>query len=366
MIMRKRFRWLLSLAGLVAALTVAQAQETAGRKVSFSLITQEAVTEVSPQDRRVRRIVIERGAKAEEGAQATEVGALRMEAERPVIARPDRPQVALPYRLDTLVSRDGNTILQYGDEVNRIHQIRTDLHWLNAQGQEIGSLVNHYGGNALVDLSEDGFTAVAGKLLQRPEETVVGLYSPRGERIWETSLPRDRRAAEVRAGPRGERVALLTTDAGKWLTEHRIEIRGTGGQVTATIPGLGVLQKSVVLDGGDHLFVQGYDAYHLVRLSTGERIWTRAGTVRMVSPRGAAIGPSRDVLFLLLADWEGKSRETYRWRLVGVDAASGQTLGEAALPEDHPSTWDEVFEQVSANRIQVLTERKRLTYSWDR
>ena len=150
--MRKRPRWLLpeALAGLLAALAAAQAQEAPGRKVSFGLITQETVAEVSPVDRRVRRIVIERGAQTKEGAQPTELGTLRMEAERPVVLRPDRPQVALPYRLDTLVSRDGSTILQYGDEVERIHQFRTDLHWLNAQGQEIGSLVNHYAGRAPV------------------------------------------------------------------------------------------------------------------------------------------------------------------------------------------------------------------------
>lgn len=293
-------------------------------------------------------------------------GNIRLLEDKIELTLPNAPVIELTRKLETAVSEDGKTIVQYGDEIDQSHPTRTNIYWKDSAGKPISQVVNYYAEEALVALSSNGLTAVAGRLFEDRSKTVLGLYSALGERLWEVTLRPDQRAAKVTLTNNGDHVVLATTDPQKWLTNHQLHLFDQSGFQTFSTGDFGVIQKIVATDDGDHVFVQGYDDYGVVRISSASIMWRNREKIRMTSPHGAAISPDGRTLFLSLADFRGKPQRLYRWRLTGVDIADGKEVFSIWLPGEFPGTKNRVFEQISADRIQIRTDSKRLLYSWKR
>lgn len=279
---------------------------------------------------------------------------------------PGRPSVELPYSLETLISEDGETMLQYGDESDMSHPTRTNLFWLDHNGRIKARTLNYYIERAFVSMSDDGFTIVAGGLFGNREQNACGLYSPTGEKIWEFILSDGQRAAKVTVGPEGKHSILVTTDAVDWLNDHQIHILNSKGEMQNSFNNFKIIQKMTIVDKGQHLFVQGYDQYGLIRISDGNLLWIKKGKIRMISPFGAKMSPDGESLFILLADFDGKPKQKYRWNLVVHNTTDGSKIHSSWLPNKYPSTWNRVFEQISSDRLTILAGQKRFDYSWQK
>ena len=117
---------------------------------------------------------------------------------------------------------------------------------------------------------------------------------------------------------------------------------------------------------GEKAFVQGYDTYGVVDIPSGELIWQRNEKIRMVSPYGATLSPDGKILFLMLADLKDRAEETYGWKSLALDSATGADMMLEYLPRKYPTTWDRIYEQVSASEIKILAGQQRITYSWEK
>lgn len=337
---------------LICSVEVVHAQ--AQQQVAVKLLTTE---ELTPVPKSATPLSIRDGDRTVYGQMVVAEGKTR-------ITIPDRPDVELPYVLETLVSRDGRTILQYGDELDQSHPSRTNLYWSNNTGKAVAQVVDYYTEDALVSMSDDGFVAVSGVLFEDRTTTVTSLYTPAGEKLWERPLDTGQRPAHLRVTNAGNHIALVTTDSERWLTDHRLHIIDKQATPVSSIRDFRIVQKIVTVDAGAHLFVQGYDDYSLVEISSGSVSWTRAGKIRMASPHGAQMDATGRQLFLTLADYRGKIQPLYRWRLVELNATDGSERVSVWLPGEYPGTRYRVFEEISPDRVQLRTPSARLVYSW--
>ena len=101
---------------IVAALTCFPAKVVgqSENKSSVQLISEEALT---PSDKKARLLFIRKGNQIQ-------TGSIRRIGEKIELALPDAPVLELTRKLETAVSLDGKTIVQYGDEVDQSHPSR--------------------------------------------------------------------------------------------------------------------------------------------------------------------------------------------------------------------------------------------------
>lgn len=323
-------------------------------KGSIALVKTEQITVLEPRQKRV--IFVQEGNPL--------LGALRHDREGVSWIVKDHPAVRLPYRLDTLVAGNGRSLLQYGDTTNRQHPVKTNLYFLDEQGQETGSIVDRYAARSSVVVAEDGFVAVAGELLGKDQDTEIGLYAANGEQRFQLKLDTGRRANIAVPGERGQRVAVFTTDTAKPLADHRLEILSGSGEKVAELTQFGILQKVVPIAGGERFFVQGRNRYGVVDAADGTVRWMRDGVLRLVSPHGAATDPRGRVLLLVAAEWDGIPRERYQWRVEARDIATGEMLASRILPEAYPGSPERVITRVSETQIGLLAGDHELTLDW--
>lgn len=308
-----------------------------------------------------RRIVLE-------DAKGVRNGALISMKGRRVLSVQGQAEVNLPHDLPALVSRNGGVVVQYGDTRDLSHPSATHLYWLDGQGKETGRLENYFRVDAVIGLSDDGFTAVAGSRIEAPHAEVLALFSPKGQRVWEQALDSGRDiTTEPVVALQGQRVATVTCDAKKPTKSHRILILDDkNNEVTPRIDALGLVQKIAVVGSSKALFVQGRDRHGLINLSDGSIAWTKEGNVRLISPFGASISPDGNLLLLLLADWSGKSQPTYPWRLKALDATDGQEVGMVKMPKPMAGTRANLFGRVSADKVEIITDTDQLSVSISR
>jgi hypothetical protein len=327
--------------------------ETIGNAQLVMLVKEEklALTEKSTQ-----RLFIQKENQLQEGK-------IRFLNENIELTLPGAPKLELTRKLETAVSLDGKTIVQYGDEQDQSHPTRTNIFWKDSSGKIIAQVAGYYAERALVALSSNGGTAIVGRLFNDRSKTVLSLYSALGQQLWEATLRPDQRGATLKVSNNGEYVVLATTDQQQWLTDHELNVFDKSGNKVFSTGDFRVIQKVVVVDD-DHLFVQGYDDYGVVRISSDSILWKNEGKIRMTSPQGATISPDGQTLLLSLADFRGKRQRVYRWRLIGLNIADGKEAFSAWLPGEFPGTRNPVFEQVSADRIIIQTDSMRLIYSW--
>ncbi len=282
---------------------------------------------------------------------------------------PDKKQLDLPYILDTLVSLNGNVIVQFGDKNRFGHPLRTDIYWLDSNGKEVGSDDGFFSGGAVVSISDDGYTAVSGTSLKNPDMTYISLYRPDGKKVWSREIEQGNRVSNVFVSSGGDNVISIVTDSKALLKNHRIWTRGKNGDTKMVFSGAGILQKIVLLDSGTKAFVQGRGTYGLADFVEGKGSWKwkQKGKVRMISPYGAALSPDGKTLFLLLVDMvqiKKGTDGTYSWKILALNADTGERIFEETLPGKYPSTWSRVFEQVSNTEIVILTGQDRLVHQW--
>jgi hypothetical protein len=325
-------------------------------KVKITLETEEAIKQPEGV---VQRILLER-------EQKTTFAYLHVKDKKLLLILPDTPQLELPKRLPTLVSLDGSAILQFGDEIQKMHPQQTNLFWLSQEGEVIEQVVDYFAGDTMISMSVDGFTAVAGKGIKDEAGVLFELYSPAGKKTWGVILAENQRVDSVVVSPEGKYATANITDSKAPLKDQKVEIRDEEGSIIATNTEIGIIHKIVLLESGDKAFVQGLKAYGLLKIPNGEFVWRRSGKVRLISPYGASLSPDGQILFLLMADFKGKSEPEYRWLLLALNASDGTTILEVTLPSKYSSTWDRVFEHVSSNEIKILAGDKRITYSWSK
>jgi hypothetical protein len=144
---------------------------------------------------------------------------------------------------------------------------------------------------------------------------------------------------------------------------HRIVILDDKNNEVKTIDSLGIVQKIAVVGQSKALFVQGRDRHGLINLHDGNLAWTQPGNVRLISPSGASLSPDGALLFLLLADWSGKSQPAYPWRLKALDAADGQEVGMLAMPKPMVGSRADLFGRLSMDKVEIITDEDRLSVS---
>jgi hypothetical protein len=332
-------------------------QVAEGTGIGFELLAEEALPAADPQ---AQRFVLVQDKNVR-------VASLSAKEGQRTLSIQEGPQMILPRDLPALVARDGGTILQYGDERDLSHPRVTSLHWLNSQGEEVGALQDYFTADAVLALADDGYTAVVGARADERQGKVVSLFDAGGQRLWERALEQGRDThAEPLVTRSGDRVAIITTNAGQPLEGHRLLVLGPEGREVASIRNLGLLHRLVAVNQGRLLFVEAQDQQVLVDLATGEIKWRRPSRLRLVSPTAAASAPDGSVLFLLVVDWPGRPQPAYQWQLRALDADSGEELGAWELPKAMPSTRAEVFGSITEDRLTVLRGPDRLSISWKR
>lgn len=274
--------------------------------------------------------------------------------------------VKLPHRLPTLVAANGRVVLQYGDSQHRIHPEKMNLFFVDAQGIEKGRVVDRYGPQTNVAIAEDGFVAVAGALFDNPKQTEIALYTATGEKRFQTQLEKGRRANLAVPASQGQRVVVFTTDTKNLLAKHRLELLDGSGKKLAEQQSLGILQKAISVANGSMFFVQAKNRFGLMNANDGSLLWTRDEVLRLVSPHGAITDPAGKTLFLAAAEWVGKSKARYKWRIEVRDVATGNELALFVLPEAFPSNSNRVFIDVTDKKIELLVGNERVVLDWSR
>lgn len=357
---RSTISWAMLIAVLLPGIASQQqvlAETRAKAKISLAVVSQTALP---PLAFGAQRLVIE-------DAKGLRPGAILAKQGRRMLAIQDQAEVQLPLDLPALVARNGSVILQYGDTQDLSHPKVTHLYWLDSQGKKTGLLEGYFRANAVIGLSDDGFTAVAGSRAEAPHGKVIALFSPTGGPVWERPLNTGRDiVAEPMVALQGQRVAAVTVDAQKPLQDHRILILDEKNNEVNTIASLGIVQKLVVVGQAKALFVQGRDKHALIQLADGAIAWTQSGNARLISPSGASLSPDGTLLFLLLADWTGKAQPAYPWRLQALDVADGLEAGMVAMPKPMAGTRTDLFGEVGADRIDIITDADRISVSISR
>jgi len=278
-----------------------------------------------------------------------------------LVALPGKKPIQLPYRLQPIVSYDGSTIIQYGDKTLLDLPKHLDVYWIDNDGKEKTGLVNHYSGDAQLDVSSDGYTAVGGTLLEKSRGASIGSYSPDGKKIWETGIAKNRRVSQLCAVRQGGAVVAVTTDSENKLEKHQLDIYGKSGSLQSVVEDLGIIQRVVLVGDESTLFFGGRDYHGMIDVASGLVLWKNPGKVTLASPYGASLSPDGKNLFLMAVQFEGKRTGLYHWKFMILDALTGKEIGSNVLPEKYPATWGRIFESVSDGSVTVLAGDSRIT-----
>jgi hypothetical protein len=281
-----------------------------------------------------------------------------------VMALPDGRWFALPRALPLLVSADVKTLVQFGDENELAHPRKLDVFWLDGGGRQTGELVDHFAGGSTLDLSVDGFTAVAGGLLEDPATGVLEVFSPTGKRLWEAALGPQERVAEVQLSTGGVFATALVTDRSQFLKDHRLVVWSADGQRFEETGGPGILQKLVHFPAQEQIFVQGKREFGLFDVRSKRFLWKKRGTIVMVSPRAAVLSPDGSTLFVAHARIQGRRTGVYPWVILALDAATGDELSRQTLEGTYPATWDPVFGEPREDGVTLFAGDSRFKLSW--
>ena len=331
---------------------VGQAQSNVN--ISLSITSQAPLSAV---EKGSRRIVLR-------DAKGVRAGLLIAKQGRRILSLAGQADVSLPYDLPAIVSTDGTVVVQYGDTQDLSHPRVTHFYWLGGQGKERGRLEGYFRADAVIGLSDDGFTAIAGSRTEAPHVEVLSLFDPSGQRVWERPLEPGRDiTTEPKVALRGERVVAVTRDAEKSLKDRWLMIFDKNNKEVKRIGTLGRIQKMVIVDRSESLFIQGRERYGLIQLSNGNIAWTRPGNIRLISPSGATMSADGTLLFLLLADWTGRPQNVYPWRLRAVDASNGQERGMVAMPKPMAGTRADLFGRIGMDEVEIITDADRFTIS---
>jgi hypothetical protein len=331
------------------------AQQQPKAKITLKLVSQTPQQPVVENG--VQRFVLE-------DAKGVRTGRLISKQGRRVLALQGQAEIELPHDLPAVVSRNGSVVIQYGDTQDLSHPRITHFYWLDAEGKETGRLEGYFRADAVFGVSDDGFTAVAGSRVEAPHPEVLALFSPNGQQVWLRTLESGLDiVTEPMVALQGERVAVVTCNAETPLKDHRILILDGKNKEIKRIDSLGLVQRMVIVGQSKAIFVQGRDRYGLIDLSGGTIVWTQPGNVRLISPSGASLSPDGTLLFLLLADWSGKSKAAYPWRLKVLDATDGQDLGMVAMPKPMAGTRADLFGRVGMDQVEIITDEDQLTVS---
>ena len=268
--------------------------------------------------------------------------------------------VQVPLPLLVMLSDDGRTLLQYGDALMRMHPLRTDLFWIGEDGKVLVSVQNRYEGDALLDMSSDGFTAVAAPPFFPAREAVnagkpepahiVELYSPEGKRILSEKLAQGLIVHHLHALSAGEGVVLVVAPKETPLEQNELQFLREKEPLRRVATEFGTLQKIVLLGKGDFVFIQGSNAHGIVELVTGKTRWRQVGKIRLVSPEGAAVGPDGKRLYLMTGD-RASPDALYHWTLSILDLENGKLLGQAKIDGSYRGTAEKVFESIKSDRV---------------
>jgi hypothetical protein len=317
-------------------------------------IESKKTSQLSLPENAIQRLVIQ-------SADKTQIGNILRNKDTLLVSLPGRKIVKLPYRLQPVVSFDGSTIIQYGDKMLMDLPKHLDVYWIDNDGKEKAGLVNRYSGDARLDVSSDGYTAVGGILLDKPREATISLFSPDGNKIWETGVAKNRRVAQLFAAKLGRIVAAVTTDAEKKLEKFQLDIYGKSGSIQSVVKDLGIIQKVVLLGDDTKLFFQGREFHGMIDVASGRVIWKNQGKVTLVSPYGASLSPDGKKLFLMVVQPEGKRTGVYQWKFMVLDPSNGKEIGSQLLPDTYPATWERIFESVGDDTVSVLAGDSRIT-----
>ncbi len=317
-------------------------------------IETKTLSQIATPENVIQRLLM----KSTAGAQ---IGYLKRSDNTLIVALPGKRPVALPYRLPSIISYDGSTIIQFGDLTLLDEPQRFDLFWIDSEGKEKSRLVNYYAGDALLGVSTDGYTAVGGSLIEKPRKATISCYSPDGVKIWETALAQNQRVSQLYTAHQGNFVAAVTTDSEQWLKNHQINIYGKLGKLQSTVKDLGIIQRVVFLGDDSKLFFQGRNFHGMIDAASGRVIWKKSGKVTMVSPYGTSLSPDGKYLFLVVIGQEGRRREPYDWKFMILNASTGKEISSQMLPEKYPATWERIFESIGNDSVMILAGDSRIT-----
>jgi hypothetical protein len=281
-----------------------------------------------------------------------------------VMALPDGRRFALPRRLPLLVSADTRTFVQFGDEKELAHPRRMNVFWLDDTGRQTGEVVNHFAGDSTLNLSADGFTAVAGRLLEDPSGGALEVFSPTGERLWDAPLGPRERVAQIEVSPKGEFATAFVTDAEALREDHRLVVWSEDGNRFEETAGPRILQKMVHFPAHERIFVQGKPEFGLFDVRAKRFLWKQRGTIVMVSPQAAALSPDGSTLVIAHAEIQGRRTGVYPWVIIALDAATGAELSRRRLEKPYAATWDPVFGPPRQDGVTLFAGDDRFELSW--
>ncbi len=269
---------------------------------------------------------------------------------RPVIEMSEDKSVRLPLALDFRVSEDRETLVQLGDPLFRMHPQRLDLFWIDDDGTVRREVRNQFDGNARVDMSADGFLAVAGGafLTETPQNEAkpkqVQLYDRAGNVAAQSRVAADLEVTQLVAVDEGIGVVYATAPREAPLEKNQLFVLQKDDVREVDTARLGVLQKVVALST-DLALVQGTDGFAVVDLATGELRWVQPERIRLIGPKAAALSPDGTHVLIMTGE-RISSAALYRWTMSILDIESGKAIGQRALDGQAPGTFERVFEEV--------------------
>jgi len=334
-------------------ISIAGSIETSAQEITLEA---RRITQISVPQNAIRHMLIETATGVQPGYISEQEGIT-------TVALPGKKEISLPFRLPQIISYDGSTIIQFGDPYLLDEPQRLDVFWIDSEGKEKNRLVNHYGGDARLDVSADGFTSVGGSLLERQGNSSVSCYSPDGKMIWETYLKERRHISQIYAGTKGSLIITVTTDPDHWLKDFRLDIYDRSGNQRSSIKDLGIIQRVVLIGNDRRIFFQGRESYGAIDGVSGKVLWRTPGKITMVSPYGASLSPDGRYLFTVVIGQEGRRSGPYHWKFVVLDISSGRIIGTQMLPDKYPATWERIFESVGNDSVTVIAGSSRINIS---
>lgn len=281
-----------------------------------------------------------------------------------VMTLPGGRSFPLLYKLPLLVSADTKTFVQFGDEKELAHPLRLNVFWLDDMGRQTGELVDHFTGDSTLGLSADGFTVVAGWLLEDPKFGTLEVFSPVGERLWDAQLSARERVAQVKVSRKGEFATAIVTDREALREDHRLVVWSADGKRFEETGGPRILQKMVHFPSHEQIFIQGKRSFGLFDVRSKRFLWKRQGTTVMVSPHAAVLSLDGSMLFVAHAQIQGRRTGVYPWVIIALDAATGDELSRQTLDGAYSATWDPVFGEPREEGVTLFVGADRFKLSW--
>lgn len=259
-----------------------------------------------------------------------------------------------PY-LGTIISEDGNTIVQMGQPGCEELCTSYDLFFYTRSGQLHTHIGGVYSAAIRSAISDDGHLVIAG-FQREPPRAVLTMYSPHGEELWTDMLGSISQIRTIRISPSASYIALAYERLPAYSLDDDIVLYNRDGTRVLTQENIRAVDRFMFLGQEEYLAITSFGKFQVVDVSseTPHVMWGSPKQYNLVDQQAIRVFEQQQLLVLVIAERPQISQ--YVREVCVLDLHTGEELVAMRLPGHYYTAHCSVQGSENPDKFSVVTD----------